>query len=128
MSVLTICAGCEHICRTSLPIEPAQCLADVSVTEKIDFVTGRTVIVYDKEPCLCAARNRSGHCALFAQQDPGRIMIIEDPKRRHWWQIGIAARPALIWPDRKMVTHIHPDSLPPLLRDDDCGDYHRWPR
>jgi len=28
----------------------------------------------------------------------------------------------------RRVTHIHPDPLPPTLQDDDCGDYHRWPR
>lgn len=26
------------------------------------------------------------------------------------------------------VTRVHPDLPPVHLRDDDCGDYHRWPR
>ena len=43
-------------------------------------------------------------------------------------QQDLAARPARIRPDRQMVTHIHPDPLPPQLQIDDCGDYHRWPR
>ena len=46
-----------------------------------------------------------------------------DPQGLLLQQQDIAARPARIRPDRqKLITHIHPEPLPPLLRDDDCGD------
>jgi hypothetical protein len=101
MSGLTICALCEHICQPPLRIEPVQCLAGVSLTEKTDFVTGRTVVVYDKEPCLCSERNRTGHCALFDQQVPGKLTIIEAPQRRHWWQQNMYGPACDMYPDRE---------------------------
>lgn len=70
---------------------------------------------------------------LFQAREDVRALIsaqkeVVNPQGLLLQQQDLAARPARIRPDRQMVTHIHPDPLPPQLQIDDCGDYHGWPR